>query len=331
MSAYDARREAEKKAQAELDRSAEAILLGSTTVFKQERKMLETKARPYQQVLKDLDKLDGLQACLETITPAYARMVLEREDPNRRIQLIWVNSYARDMSEGRWLSNGQPVIFSDTGKLLDGKHRFLACVKANVSFTTMVVRGVPDSVMPSLDTGHSRNVSNTLQINLEQNYAMLGATIQGLLVYKNQSGGQTGVGTLYYAKVSPLRAIAILDKNKGLRESVAIVRRQKNTKGITPSVVATVYHLAAQVAGNKKEADRWLRGLTTGANLDSYDPVLALRNAMLRGHFASTASHKLWTAISCYNKMLIGQPVRQLKTIRTPQILDGADPSAILD
>ena len=41
---------------------------------------------------------------------------------NRPIYEALIETYANDMKQGVWVFNPQPIIFSDTDKLLDGQH-----------------------------------------------------------------------------------------------------------------------------------------------------------------------------------------------------------------
>lgn len=51
------------------------------------------------------------------------------------------------MRNGNWKANGEAIKFSSTGRLLDGQHRLRACVKEQVPFTTLVIRGLEDEAM----------------------------------------------------------------------------------------------------------------------------------------------------------------------------------------
>ena len=80
---------------------------------------------------------------IEVVTPALARQYLENNPINRRPSEAKIREYARDMENGNFLFSGHTVCFSSEGKLLDGQQRLMACVKANASFFTIVVRGFP--------------------------------------------------------------------------------------------------------------------------------------------------------------------------------------------
>jgi len=105
----------------------------------------------------------------KVITPEFAKEVLEKRNKiNRAILQGTVNSYAKQMREGKWKTNGEPIIFSEEYEveedgvkrnvrfLLDGQHRLAACVKCGIPFLVLVVSGLPKEVFDSIDTGKVR-------------------------------------------------------------------------------------------------------------------------------------------------------------------------------
>jgi hypothetical protein len=82
----------------------------------------------------------------DAITPATAKEMLTRNVSNRRIRKPAVRQMAAEMAAGRWLTTHQGIAFAPDGRLLDGQHRLLAVIAANVSVTMPVTRGVhPDA------------------------------------------------------------------------------------------------------------------------------------------------------------------------------------------
>jgi hypothetical protein len=53
-----------------------------------------------------------------------------------------VRDYAQDMIDGWWLLSGKTIILDETGAVLNGQHRLLACIKADRAFETWLVEGV---------------------------------------------------------------------------------------------------------------------------------------------------------------------------------------------
>jgi hypothetical protein len=109
----------------------------------------------------DLDERT-LEITFESITPTLAAQYIATNDTNRYLGPVLVDSYARDMVEGRWQLTGQGIIFSMDGRLIDGQHRMAAVIQSGVTTRMMVVRGTRPSTMAVLDSGRKRTAADHL-------------------------------------------------------------------------------------------------------------------------------------------------------------------------
>ena len=82
---------------------------------------------------------------IERITPVMADEYLKLNTRNRRISKATVAFLVNEIRCGNWAFNGMPIIFADSGVLLDGQHRLLAISQTGSSKRFSVVRGVNDS------------------------------------------------------------------------------------------------------------------------------------------------------------------------------------------
>ena len=101
---------------------------------------------------------------VQTITPEIASEYLKKNTLNRPINKITVGDYASQMEKGLWKLNGEPIIISSTGNVIDGQHRLSACVNSGKSFDTLVVEGVDASVFDTIDTGRIRTLADIFNI-----------------------------------------------------------------------------------------------------------------------------------------------------------------------
>lgn len=129
---------------------------------------------------------------VETITPEMARKYLATSKGNRTISRPTVAAYARDMANGNWMLNGEPIAFDIEGHLVNGHHRLYACIEANTSFTTNVARGVPNTAI--FDQNRVRSMRDQFKLNGEPDllcdYLLL-ATIRRHLLLKKGIGKAT--------------------------------------------------------------------------------------------------------------------------------------------
>jgi hypothetical protein len=99
------------------------------------------------------------------IYPDTAKAMLETNSANRSVRQKWVDQLADIIKSGEFVSTHQGIGFDVNGRLIDGQHRLLACIKANAPITIQVTKGLPASAWYALDQGINRNYSDVLEID----------------------------------------------------------------------------------------------------------------------------------------------------------------------
>lgn len=151
---------------------------------------------------------------VERVTPAKAASLLEKFYSKGRINQRLLQSFTREMKEGRWILNGAPIVISDQGLVLDGRARLLACVHACAPFDTLVVEGISAASYETIDTVRKRTLGDVLSIRRERHGRALAASLRIISAYIK--GGTPGG-----AKApSPTELLTILEENSGIRDSV---------------------------------------------------------------------------------------------------------------
>ena len=106
----------------------------------------KTLDAPAPVVTKDLSKEKGITTTVEEITPELAKFYMTKNNPNqRKIKSSVLRSYIDDIRKGHWELNGEPIIFSKSGLLMDGQHRLMAIIHSGIPALILVVRGVDDT------------------------------------------------------------------------------------------------------------------------------------------------------------------------------------------
>lgn len=116
-------------------------------------------------------KKHNVTASVETITPAMAAILLQTVGLNRKIRRGTVVRYIKDMKAGKWILNGETIIISSDGILLNGYHRCTAVLESGVSIEVVVVRGVDKDAYKSMDSGTNRTPADTLKAYGVTSYA----------------------------------------------------------------------------------------------------------------------------------------------------------------
>lgn len=123
-----------------------------------------------------------IKTAIETITPEIAKAYLEHNTTNRNPNKNQVAYYARMMSEGKWVLNGESIIFDSEGNLIDGQHRLMAVVLANTPIQAIVVRDVEHEAFITIDRGKTRSISDAFSIKGISNSHRVSSIIRRFII-----------------------------------------------------------------------------------------------------------------------------------------------------
>lgn len=94
------------------------------------------------------------------ITPEIAKQLLEGCEFNRTLKPKQVNDIASYMVRNEWELNGEAIVFTKSGKLVNGNHRLNACIKSGASFKTCVIVGIDDEQSNIYDIHAKRRMAD---------------------------------------------------------------------------------------------------------------------------------------------------------------------------
>lgn len=101
-------------------------------------------------------------AKLVTVTPELAQEWLGKNEFNRSPRSATVREYEQAMRDGLWRITGDTIKFDKNGRLIDGQHRLMACVRAGKPFQSYVVMGLSTEAYLSVDSGVKRGLGDML-------------------------------------------------------------------------------------------------------------------------------------------------------------------------
>ena len=104
-------------------------------------------------------------ASVERVTPDKARYMLQSNSENRKLRKGVILRYATIMTDGAWKTSPEPIVFSESGRLLNGQHRLTAVVHSGTSQNFLVVKNVSESTFSVLDRGAIRSTADALGVN----------------------------------------------------------------------------------------------------------------------------------------------------------------------
>jgi hypothetical protein len=179
------------------------------------------------------------------VTPEWASWVLaEHNTRNREMKPSIVVQLAGAIRAGSWAVNGEPIIFSEEGVLLDGQHRLQAVVTSGVAVPCVAIFGVEQCHFASLDGTPGRKTRDILTIprdgvDREQNTRNLAAALSWLHRWECGSiNAHGGMKTLTNNEVIPL-----LDRHPGIRSSITAVNGRCSSGKHPAALFATLHYL----------------------------------------------------------------------------------------
>lgn len=251
----------------------------------------------------------------ETITPKIAERMLAHNTRNRQLRPGRVERYADDMRRGRWQSNGATICLDADGRLVDGQHRLAAIMLAGVNVRMLVVRGVESESQKTMDQGAARSFADWLRFQGEKDTTLLASIAAADCRWNDRD------------KPSPARAFTNYQKDLLSRSRYAdwfeahrLELKDAKSKGMeyakrsggllsrsmTGVLWLNLHRLSAP------DADVFFTRLADGAGLKEDDPILALRNQLIRWKTASEVSVKPMlkaaAVIKTWNRFIQGEP-----------------------
>lgn len=217
--------------------------------------------------------VESIGASVETITPSEASALLGHNVHNRNLRSSVVERYMRDMLNGGWIVNGEAIIISDEGVLLNGQHRLTACVRADVPFKTLVVRGVIPSAFETIDQNLPRSHADVLSIGGEVCAHQLSAVLVWIWKWERRQ-----MGKMLKPTVNELNGVLV--RYPEVRDSIRMTNLPVARRLITPSVLGA-FHFIFAMEG-QSESEKFFEMLNAGHNLEEGSPLLALRDRALR-------------------------------------------------
>lgn len=251
---------------------------------------------------------------LVKLTPALASELWKRNVKNRRFRQSLANFYHIEMKAGRWVCNGETIVFDSQGRLIQGQHRIYAVMMSGVTIMVYMVFDVDPAAFMTMDSGAKRSAADQLEVVGHKNATMLAGA--ATIIHRYMEGNMTSSNSL-----PNTLCIDVIEKCPGLDESVKFVASHR-TKLYKASVAAAVHYLAKQIDADL--ADEFFTKFFSGVGLCDGDPELTLSKklaAMSTG--ARRRVTKSFVEFHCFaiawNAKRAG---RELSMIRIPSVFD---------
>lgn len=208
----------------------------------------------------------------EIITPEMAERIIEEStrlfntlsgNKQRRVRQNTVDMYAQAMTEGRWKDNGETIKFDAEGRLMDGGHRVRAVIQSGVPIEFLVVRGIDNDVMDTIDIGLKRSLENALQFQSRcyENGAAAIVKAKMQLDNHNKNLGQSNAN----ANLEHTQMVEEYRDNEGIYNEAAKYAKRiynESEKALKASEVGSIYvHLIYTLGYSKAIVEEFFTNL----------------------------------------------------------------------
>jgi hypothetical protein len=227
-------------------------------------------------------KTDEIDMELIEIDAQLAKDYLAVTAPNRPLSEATVAERMRSFLDGKWKFNGAPIRFNTNGQLIDGRHRltgYLAALQVNPNlppFLCLVVYGIKEDAMMTIDTGRLRTVRDHLNIQGNISTHVLSAVLRKLAYFAYEQTDKV--------KLTIEEVLNILDRHPNVMSSV---KRCAPIEIVPKSTLGAIHYIGGYHQGYLEEANNFLDVFRTGK--PGYEGCPAHR---VREHFIRLRSDK---------------------------------------
>ena len=257
------------------------------------------------------------------MTVEEAKRLLGNNTGNRRVRQEHVRALAAAMRRGEWSLNGETIKISKSGRLLDGQHRLLAVLMANMPVQMTVIYGIDDDAFSTIDIGTKRSMGDMLGIDGESNTEKLAAVLR--MVYTHRETGRPyGINAYRAPTFAQIQDLLSDD----VRAAVRFAAGKKWLRGFLGEAATAWCYLRFSAAAPEDEAREFFDLLTSGAGLSEVSPVLVLRNRLIADKASDKVrldkEYKVALVFKAFKMFSAGTPC---KTLRVRTNGDGAEKS----
>lgn len=264
-----------------------------------------------------------------TVTPEMAAVMMERnaddEWRNRPHSEKGAARYERSMKKG-WKYTGETIIFSESGRLLNGQHRLMACIRAGVPFECLFAFGISEDAFKFMDTGIARSAGHIFAIENIPNANQVAAAARLLYGYKRS---QAWEGRAPDVENDDL--LSFYELHPRLQDALSPARQLYEERLMPFRWGTFCFYICAEKS--RQEAERFFETLATGLGIATKrSPIYMVRKRLLEN--ARVTNGKLSDAhvgaylIKAWNAQRSGTPLGVIKW-RTEQSPSEPFPRAI--
>jgi len=207
------------------------------------------------------------------VTPKMAAEWMATNHNNRNVRANMVEKIRRDLLAGVFRSNGETVKIDESGDIMDGQHRLMACIASGVTMEdVLVVTGIPRSYYLTIDGGLTKKFSDMVGSTGECNSTTIAAASRLIVLWDYDKLAFSGSNLT----PSSQEMIAVIEKYQQTRGVVNYIAARR-AYGMTTSM-ACLIGLSAALEGKWDRFELFYDRVRRGESLTKTDPEFSLRS-----------------------------------------------------
>ena len=257
---------------------------------------------------KEQQRLIVVEDAAIEITPEMAQKLIDSREKKRALVGVNVERLARAIRENKFRLNGEAIIVSDSGVLLDGSHRCTAVIKTKESIRAVVCVVPHDEAekdFETIDSGAMRKASSFLSIDGVKYPNQIAAAVRAWMKFKKSGTYQSQYDPSAQEILAAYRdrADVWLEIQEGLYQRAA------------PSAAIGIIWGEAADPETRNHIRSFFARVRLGANLAEYSPELLLRERLSEQNGAKrmTAISRIGVTIKAWNAYAQGARPKLLK------------------
>ena len=233
--------------------------------------------------IDEIDRIKTPAAGVFTITPEFAGHIMDhRNTLNRGKKQALIGRIRRDLDSDRFRLNGESIVFSDQGELLDGQHRMEGCRQSGKSFEAVVALGIEGGTLATIDQSMARTAGDILAIqgDLTKPVAETAACVARYIAGYHK-GNRSTFGRV--TEISRDQSIAEIQQNPNIiSASEWAISMRKDMRGVTmPSMIALARTVLEECyPGREEDVVYYLERVAIGDDIQQDQPAFTTRSRL---------------------------------------------------
>lgn len=216
---------------------------------------------------------DGFEVFIERITVTKAKQILEKNTANRSIKPMPLARLKRALEANEFYLSPDAIHIGHDGTLYNGQHRLTAVKETGKSAMFIVLKGGGKEIQDITDDGVKRQAGDVLHIAGIKNSSLAASATRLVIAYIEKSDPRR-------YNTSNRKVLKAYESYDGIDVSISLAAKY-NSYDVVPTSHIGAFHYLFSTA-SIDDANEFFERVSTGIDLGRDDPILALRNRVIR-------------------------------------------------